>query len=117
MILNYQQHVADLLNVSTHSLLASSWKGIMDNSKVNQRIVSSDFSKGSVLDIGSGAGIPGIPIKFLNPHLKVQMIDATRKKTIFINKVSTKLELKDTCAHHGRAEDFAHNPQFRSQFC
>ena len=44
------------------------------------------------------------------------MIDATRKKTIFINKVSTELEFKDTCAHHGRAEDFAHNPQFRSQF-
>ncbi len=91
------------------------FRHILDSACLNL-VFSSDFSKGSVLDIGSGAGIPGIPIKFLNPHLKVQMIDATRKKTIFINKVSTELELKDTCAHHGRAEDFAHNPQFRSQF-
>ena len=91
------------------------FRHILDSACLNL-VFSSDFSKDRVLDIGSGAGIPGIPIKFLNPHLKVQMIDATKKKTGFINKVATELKLKDTCAHNGRAEDFAHNPEFRRQF-
>ena len=91
------------------------FRHILDSACLNL-VFSNDFSKDTVLDIGSGAGIPGIPIKFFNPHLKVQMIDATRKKTVFINKVSTELELTDTYAYHGRAEDFAHTPEFRCQF-
>jgi len=61
----------------------------------------------SLLDIGSGAGFPGIPLKILIPSLSVTLIDASRKKVSFLNHVIRTLELEGIEALHVRAENFA----------
>lgn len=61
----------------------------------------------SVLDIGSGAGFPGIPIKVVMPSLSVILIDASRKKISFLRHVIRTLQLKGIEAHHCRAEAIA----------
>jgi 16S rRNA (guanine527-N7)-methyltransferase len=59
----------------------------------------------SVLDIGSGGGFPGIPLKILRPDLHVLQIDASRKKVSFQKHIIRTLRLKDIEARHIRAED------------
>jgi 16S rRNA (guanine527-N7)-methyltransferase len=59
----------------------------------------------SLLDLGTGAGFPGIPIKILLPGLRLILVEATRKKVSFIQSVVRKLELKNTTVLWTRAED------------
>jgi 16S rRNA (guanine527-N7)-methyltransferase len=66
---------------------------------------------GSLLDIGSGGGFPGIPIKICLPSLSVTLIDASRKKVNFLKHVIRILELENIYAFHIRAEDFAKKPE------
>ncbi len=60
-----------------------------------------------VIDIGSGGGFPGLPLKAARPDLSVVMIDASRKKTNFLKHVIRKTGLENIEAIHGRAEDIA----------
>ena len=60
-----------------------------------------------VLDIGSGAGFPALPLKIVNDTLDVTMIDSVNKKVTFLNEVISKLNLKNAHAYHTRAEDMA----------
>ena len=69
---------------------------------------SLDVSKVSTLiDIGTGAGFPGIPLKIAYPHLKVTLLDSLQKRIKFLNEVVSQLGLQDVETIHGRAEDFA----------
>ena len=63
----------------------------------------------SLLDIGTGAGFPGLVLKIVFPNLKVTLLDSLNKRIIFLNKVIEKLELKDIVAVHERAEDYIKN--------
>ena len=60
-----------------------------------------------VLDVGSGAGFPGIVLIICFPHLKLDIIDANNKKILFLNEVVKTLELKDVNLIHGRCEEYA----------
>jgi len=64
-----------------------------------------------VLDIGSGGGFPGIPMKIMRPDLEVTLIDASRKKVSFQKHIIRTLALKDIEAHHIRAEELKRGPQ------
>lgn len=66
-----------------------------------------DYVKGRVLDIGRGAGFPGIVLKIDNDNLDVTLIDSVRKKVNFMNEAIELLELKNIRAIHVRAEDYA----------
>lgn len=61
----------------------------------------------SLIDIGTGAGFPGIPLKIAYPHLKVTLLDSLQKRIKFLNEVIMQLGLQDVETIHGRAEDFA----------
>ena len=61
------------------------------------------------LDVGTGAGFPGIVLKILFPHLKVTLVDSLNKRIQFLNLVIHELGLNDITAIHARAEEFAHN--------
>lgn len=61
----------------------------------------------SVVDVGTGAGFPALPLKIVRPDLKVCMVDSLNKRVNFLQDVIEKLNLKDTIAIHARAEDFA----------
>lgn len=61
----------------------------------------------TLIDIGTGAGFPGIPLKISYPHLKVTLLDSLQKRIKFLNEVIIQLGLEDVETIHGRAEDFA----------
>ena len=61
----------------------------------------------SVIDVGTGAGFPGIPLKIVYPHLKIVLLDSLNKRVQFLNELISLLHLKDAQAVHGRAEDYA----------
>lgn len=60
----------------------------------------------SLIDIGTGAGFPGIPLKIAYPHLRVTLLDSLQKRIKFLNEVVMQLNLTDVETIHGRAEDF-----------
>ena len=70
----------------------------------------------TVLDLGSGAGFPGIPLKIVFPHLQVIMIDSVGKKMQFVNDVIDELKLSGAKAVHARAEDLARDKAYREKF-
>lgn len=68
----------------------------------------------SIVDVGTGAGFPALPLKILNPTLKVTLVDSLNKRVVFLNEVVKALNLKDVTCIHSRAEDFAHTKQRES---
>lgn len=70
----------------------------------------------SMIDIGTGAGFPGIPIKIVYPDIKITLLDSLNKRINFLNEVIEKLELKDITCIHGRAEDYGCNPEYREKY-
>ena len=69
-----------------------------------------------VIDIGTGAGFPGIPIKIAFPHLQITLLDSLKKRIGFLNEVVEKLGLEEVETIHGRAEDFARDKQYREVY-
>jgi 16S rRNA (guanine527-N7)-methyltransferase len=69
-----------------------------------------------LLDLGTGAGFPGIPLKILFPQLKITLVDSLKKRIHFLDDVISLLQLDGICAVHARAEELAQLPDFREQF-
>ncbi len=70
----------------------------------------------NVIDIGTGAGFPGIPIKIMNDTLKITLVDSLNKRVNFLNEVIKLLKLKQIKAIHARAEDLGRIEEFREKF-
>lgn len=75
-----------------------------------------DLTDEKIIDIGTGAGFPGIPIKIIRPELELTLLDSLNKRINFLNEVVSKLHLQGVNAIHGRAEDYAHDRKYRGQF-
>lgn len=69
-----------------------------------------------LIDIGTGAGFPGIPLKIVFPDLKITLLDSLNKRIKFLNEVIEKIELRGIKTIHGRAEDFGKAVGFREQY-
>ncbi len=69
-----------------------------------------------ILDLGTGAGFPGIPLKIAFPHLEIVLLDSLNKRILFLQEVIDKLQLLKISAVHGRAEELARNIEFREKF-
>lgn len=70
----------------------------------------------SVIDVGTGAGFPGIPLKIAFPNLHITLLDSLGKRVKFLNEVITTLDLHDIIAVHSRAEDFVKETHAREGF-
>lgn len=70
----------------------------------------------TLLDVGSGAGLPGVPLKIAFPDVKVTLLEVTRKKALFLKQVVGELGLPGLDVRTGRAETLAHEPDLREAF-
>ena len=70
----------------------------------------------TLIDVGTGAGFPGVPLKIMYPQLKVTLLDSLNKRLNFLNQVIEKLGLENITTVHYRAEDGARKAELREQF-
>ena len=74
------------------------------------------FCNQSLIDVGTGAGFPGIPLKIFFPSLEIVLLDSLNKRLLFLDEVIEKLDLKNIHTVHGRAEDLGKDPLYREKF-
>ncbi len=91
----YEKHFVDSLAIAE----------VIDLSEVNR-----------IIDIGTGAGFPGIPLKIAFPHLEIVLLDSLQKRIHFLDEVACKLGLQKVITLHGRAEDYARRSEYRESF-
>ena len=70
----------------------------------------------TIIDVGTGAGFPGLPIAIMNPNVKVTLLDSLNKRINYLNTVVRELGLKNVTTIHSRAEDGARKPELREKF-
>ncbi len=73
-------------------------------------------SDGRVIDIGAGAGFPGIPLKIALPELRLTLVESVGKKVSFLEHLLDTLKISDVQLLHGRSETIAHDPRHRGVF-
>ena len=89
-------------------------KHFLDSLSITQLI---DFSQTeNVIDVGTGAGFPGIPLKIAFPHLQVTLMDSLNKRVKFLNEIGEKIGIKNMVAIHSRAEELGKNKEYREKY-
>lgn len=91
-------------------------KHFLDSCLILQTYSYDMFYKKKIIDVGTGAGFPGIPLSILLPDTKFTLLDSLSKRIDFLSVVIEELQLKNVEVFHGRAEDFGRDELFREQY-
>ena len=91
-------------------------KHFVDSLAIYQIEVFRKNLNSSLIDVGTGAGFPGIPLKIMFPERRITLLDSLNKRVKFLNTIIEKLDMKNIEAVHGRAEDFARQKSHREQY-
>lgn len=84
---------------------------------VDSITISNEIENNSkIVDVGTGAGFPGIPLSIMNPTLKITLVDSLNKRLIFLREVVNKLNLKSIEIIHARAEELGQDKKYRESF-
>jgi 16S rRNA (guanine527-N7)-methyltransferase len=70
----------------------------------------------SVIDVGAGAGFPGVPVKIICPSIRLSLLEARKKKTIFLEKITEEINLQQVKILNGRAETFGKSADHREKY-
>lgn len=70
----------------------------------------------NLLDVGTGAGFPGIPLKIIRDDMSIKLMDSLNKRIIFLEEVIKRLKLENITAIHSRAEELGNNKEYRQNF-
>ncbi len=117
----FKQYYLDLINTNQHINLTS----ITDPHEVAVKhfldslicLQAADFQeKQKIIDVGSGAGFPGMVLKIFCRYLEVDLLDSLQKRIDFLNNVIANLKLTDIRAIHGRAEELGQNKLYREKY-
>lgn len=114
-LVSYNEKINLVADVSAEEVV---WRHFLDSlacllGMQNYGQNSFDFK---LIDIGSGAGFPGLVLKIARPQLKLTLLEATGKKCEFLNHLAQTLNLSDVEVIWGRAETFGRNPDYREKF-
>lgn len=84
---------------------------------IDSLTINSKITRGAkIVDVGTGAGFPGIPLAIVNNSLKITLVDSLNKRLIFLQEVVNKLNLNNVEIIHARAEEFGQNKKYREKF-
>ncbi len=111
-LVEYNQYVNLTAVTDGDSILK---KHFLDSILLHEYAKSCFPQSAKILDIGSGAGFPGVPLSLIRPDLQVVLLDSLRKRIVFLEKLREKLHCSYT-AVHGRAEELAKDPMYRESF-
>ncbi|MBN2286494.1 MAG: 16S rRNA (guanine(527)-N(7))-methyltransferase RsmG [Tissierellales bacterium] len=75
-----------------------------------------EFNHKKIIDVGTGGGFPGIPLKIFHDQMKLTLLDSLNKRIMFLEEVTAKLHLENVQLLHGRAEDYGMNRDFRERY-
>lgn len=91
-------------------------KHFLDSLSAAPILLESEIANQKLLDVGAGAGFPGLPLAIALPHLYVTLLEATGKKVRFLDQTVRELGLGNVTSVHGRAEEYAREPKQREQY-
>lgn len=116
----YHQTLAEW-NTRVNLTSVTEWDAVLtthflDSLTVAQAIPERVLRGGAVLDVGSGAGFPGVPLKIAFPQIALLLVEATGKKAAFLTHLVRELGLRNVLVLNARAEDLAHDPRHREQY-
>ena len=89
-------------------------KHFIDSVIIKKYVIIKEGSK--TIDIGTGGGFPGIPLKLIDNDMKITLLDSLNKRIKFLDEVVKELNLKDVECVHGRAEDFGKDKNYREKY-